>query len=61
MIYINGIQISEDKLSESDLRRLLVPAKLHILPLNISMNQGDLGGTMSSYVQPNKERKSLGC
>ena len=61
MIYINGIQISVDKLSGSDLRRLLVLVKLHILPLNISMNQGGLGGITSSYVQTNKERKNLGC
>ena len=61
MIYINGMQISVGKLLEPDLRRSLVLAKLHTLRLNISMNQEGLGGIMSSYVQPNKERKSLRC
>ena len=55
------MQISVDKLLESERRRSLVPAKLRNLNLNISMNQAGLGGIMSSYAQMNKERNILRC
>ena len=61
MIYINGMQISVDKLLESELHRLLVPAKLHNLSLNIFMNQAGLDGIMSSYERMNKGRNILRC
>lgn len=61
MTYINGMQTSVDKLLESELRRSLVPVKLHNLNLNTSMNQAGLDGIMSSYAQMNKERNILRC
>lgn len=55
------MQISVDKLLESELRLSLVPAKLQNLRLNTSMNQGGLGGIMSSYAQMSKGRNILRC
>ena len=55
------MQISVDKLLESELRRSLVPAKLHNLSLNTSMNLAGLDGIMSSYAQTNKGRNNLRC
>ena len=55
------MQISVDKLLESELHRLLVPAKLRNLSLNIFMNQAGLDGIMSSFAQMNKGRNILRC
>ena len=61
MIYTNGMQINVDKLLESELPRLPVPAKLHNLSLNTFMNQAGLDGIMSSCAQTNKGGNILKC